>query len=81
MSTIADLESDLCDAVHMASITATLLERNLGQKEMQEKINDGRTHTYYIGNAEALIFAAYETQRKITALRDRYLRTSIDPRD
>lgn len=76
---LLNLENALCDAVHMADIAATLLEHNL-DKATQEKIT-GKPNTYYIGNVEALLFAAYETQNKITALRDRYLRALTDNQD
>jgi hypothetical protein len=70
-----ELESDLCDAVHRARIAATLLERDLGNKAAHEEIT-GRSNTYYMSEqcVESVLFAVYETQRKITALRDRYLR-------
>jgi hypothetical protein len=37
-SDLLNLESDLCDAVHMARIAATLLERDLSNKAAHEKI-------------------------------------------
>ena len=78
-SDLMELESDLCDAVLMARIASTLLERNLDSKAAHKEIT-GRPNTYYLSDqcVETMLFAVYETQRKITILRDRYLRALTD---
>lgn len=75
MRTAPDLETDLHDLIHMAHITATLLENSLDCKAVQKELT-GKPDTYYLSedDANAMLFASYEVHTRLKALREKYLR-------
>jgi hypothetical protein len=72
---LTELESDLCDATHMALIAADVIDDALGNRLAQEQVT-GRPDTYFIGleEADAVVYAANQVHFMIRSLRDRYLR-------
>jgi hypothetical protein len=75
---LTELESDLCDATHMALIAADLIDDTLGNRLAQAQVT-GRPNTYFIGEeeADAVIYAANQVHVMIRSLRDRYLRALL----
>ena len=69
-----DIEGDLCDVVYMAHIASKLLEDAVGDRNVHLELT-GKPNLYHINPdcIDAMIFAVYEVERRIRALKAKYL--------